>query len=155
MPEASFLGWQQQFSTKETCLADLTKMKWPNGLICPCCAHNQSYAISCRCLYEWTHCKSKHRWWQRHSIASDPHWQALIESISLIAEWADIQVDWYNSCSGEISLSQRYRHVRKLDETVKRCLVCGSNTRTIMGQQWQAHPEVLSLDIPYFWREYP
>jgi transposase-like protein len=58
MPEASFLGWQQQFST-EDCLAYLKKMKWPNGLICPCCAHNQSYEISRRRLYKCTHCKKQ------------------------------------------------------------------------------------------------
>jgi len=59
MPEASFLGWQQQFSTEEDCLAYLKKMKWPNGFICPCCAHDQSYEISARRLYECAHCKKQ------------------------------------------------------------------------------------------------
>ena len=59
MPEASFLTWQQQFSTEEDCLAYLKKMKWPNGFICPCCGNEQNYEISRRRLYECTHCKKQ------------------------------------------------------------------------------------------------
>jgi len=59
MPEASFLAWQQQFSTEEDCLAYLKKMKWPNGFICPCCGNEQNYEISRRRLYECTDCKKQ------------------------------------------------------------------------------------------------
>jgi hypothetical protein len=59
MPKASFLGWQQRFSTEEDWLAYLKKIKWPCGFICPCCAHNQGYEIRHRCLYECTYCKKQ------------------------------------------------------------------------------------------------
>jgi transposase-like protein len=59
MPEASLLAWQQQFNTEENCLAYLKEMKWPEGFICPCCGHDQSYEISSRRVYECTHCKKQ------------------------------------------------------------------------------------------------
>lgn len=52
MPEVTLLAWPQQFNTEEDCLVYLKKMKWPNGFICPCCGHDQSYEISARRLYE-------------------------------------------------------------------------------------------------------
>ncbi len=54
MPEASFLTWQQQFSTEGDCLEYLKKMKWPNGFICPSCSNDHSYEIRGRHLYECT-----------------------------------------------------------------------------------------------------
>lgn len=57
VPEASFLAWQQQFSSEDDCLKYLQQMKWPNGFICPSCGNNHSYEISSRHLYECTQCK--------------------------------------------------------------------------------------------------
>ena len=59
MPQASFLTWQQQFSTEDDCLEYLKEMKWPNGFICPRCGHDHSYEIRRRHLYECTQCKKQ------------------------------------------------------------------------------------------------
>ena len=59
MPEASFLAWQEQFSTEDDCLKYLQKMKWPNGFICPSCGNDHSYEIVSRHLYEYTRCKKQ------------------------------------------------------------------------------------------------
>jgi transcription initiation factor IIE alpha subunit len=39
MQEASFLTWQQEFSTEDDCLKYLQQMKWLNGFICPRCGN--------------------------------------------------------------------------------------------------------------------
>jgi len=59
VPEASFLAWQQQFSTEDDCLKYLQQMKWPDGFICPSCGNDHSYEISSRHLYECTQCKKQ------------------------------------------------------------------------------------------------
>jgi len=59
MPEASFLDWQQQFSTEDDCLKYLEKMKWPDGFICPDCGNDHSYEIKSRHLRECSQCKKQ------------------------------------------------------------------------------------------------
>lgn len=55
-PEASFLTWQQQFNTEQDCLNHLKKLKWPNGFVCPRCAHDKGAELHCRQLTECEHC---------------------------------------------------------------------------------------------------
>ena len=56
MPEASFLSWQQQFSTEDDCLKYLAQMKWPNGFICPRCGGDRACGLKCRRLFECNAC---------------------------------------------------------------------------------------------------
>jgi hypothetical protein len=55
-PEASFLTWQKQFNTEQDCLHHLKKLKWPNGFICPRCAHDKGIELQCRHLTQCKHC---------------------------------------------------------------------------------------------------
>ena len=59
MPGASFLYWQQQFSTEDDSLRYLQQMKWPNCFICPSCGNDHSYKIVSRHLYECTQCRKQ------------------------------------------------------------------------------------------------
>jgi|TARA_R110002094_G_scaffold201134_1_gene172566 transposase-like protein len=55
-PEASFLTWQHQFNTEQDCLTHLKALKWPNGFVCPRCAHDKGTELQCRQLTECEHC---------------------------------------------------------------------------------------------------
>ncbi len=38
MTELSLLEWQRRFGTEEACAGALTRVRWPDGFICPVCA---------------------------------------------------------------------------------------------------------------------
>ena len=58
-PEVSFLTWKQQFNTEQDCLNHLKQLKWPNGFICPRCAHDKGAELHCRQLTECERCCHK------------------------------------------------------------------------------------------------
>ena len=54
--EISFYDWQRQFASEAACLEQLAKLRWPDGFLCPKCAHDQGYLLSRRGLYECAGC---------------------------------------------------------------------------------------------------
>lgn len=47
-PERSFLEWTDRFSTQQACLEETARHPWPEGLLCPCCGHDQAYLLNTR-----------------------------------------------------------------------------------------------------------
>ena len=52
----SFWEWQQLYSNDDTCLAELTKLRWPEGFQCPQCGHDHGWLLSSRAVYECSQC---------------------------------------------------------------------------------------------------
>lgn len=50
------LEFQDNFRTEEDCLNALSKLRWPNGFICPNCGHDDGYKLS-RNLFQCTVCR--------------------------------------------------------------------------------------------------
>jgi anaerobic ribonucleoside-triphosphate reductase len=42
----SFWEWQQRYSNDDTCLAELAKLRWPEGFQCPHCGHDRGCGCS-------------------------------------------------------------------------------------------------------------
>jgi transposase-like protein len=51
------LEFDELFSTEEKCLAYMLKTRWPNGFVCPKCAHNAAHTIYSRQKWECAKCK--------------------------------------------------------------------------------------------------
>lgn len=45
------------YATRESCLALLEKLRWPNGVSCIRCGHAKVYKIEDRCIYECAECR--------------------------------------------------------------------------------------------------
>ncbi len=56
MPEISLVEWQQHFGTEEDCLEELSKVRWPDGFICPKCGSGEYSFITSRHLYQCCNC---------------------------------------------------------------------------------------------------
>lgn len=52
----NLLEFMKRFQTEEQCREFLFKLRWPEGFICPKCAHTAYYEISSRHLYHCTKC---------------------------------------------------------------------------------------------------
>jgi transposase-like protein len=52
----SFWEWQQRYSNDDTCLAELAKLRWPEGFQCPHCGHDHGWLVSSRSIYECSQC---------------------------------------------------------------------------------------------------
>ncbi len=57
MPAISFLEWQQRFGDEESCVQALTKIRWPDGFMCPHCATTKAYYIQARKVYQCSQCR--------------------------------------------------------------------------------------------------
>ncbi|NNF96254.1 MAG: IS1595 family transposase [Halobacteria archaeon] len=55
--EIDFFEWQERFSTDEACAQFLAQQRWPNGFICPQCAHDKAHFITTRHLYQCARCR--------------------------------------------------------------------------------------------------
>lgn len=53
----SLLEFQQTFSSEETCMEHLFRLRWPEGYRCPRCGHEQYSFHSTRMLYQCGKCK--------------------------------------------------------------------------------------------------
>ena len=53
----SFLAWCEHFSTRQACFEELKRHRWPNGFVCPRCAHDQAYVLSRHTLHQCRQCK--------------------------------------------------------------------------------------------------
>lgn len=51
------IEFNQQFSSEESCLAFLKKVRWPNGFICPNCQHDGGYQLRTRPVIQCVLCK--------------------------------------------------------------------------------------------------
>ena len=56
-PEISFHDWQQRFSSEQKCIAELARLRWPNGFQCPVCGHDYAWHLHRRGLYECRRCR--------------------------------------------------------------------------------------------------
>lgn len=57
MPAISLLEWQQRFGTEAACVQALTKVRWPNGYVCPHCGTTKAYYILTRKVYQCFQCR--------------------------------------------------------------------------------------------------
>lgn len=57
MPELSLIEWQRRFGTEEACAEALTRVRWPDGFICPACAGKAYSYITSRQVYQCSHCQ--------------------------------------------------------------------------------------------------
>ncbi len=51
------LEFQKQFGTEEQCEEFLSRMRWPNGFVCPNCGHDDGSYLEPRRLYQCRLCK--------------------------------------------------------------------------------------------------
>lgn len=58
-PTISLLEWQMSFGTEQACASAIAKYRWPNGFVCPTCAHNKAWYIQTRKVYQC--CKCQHQ----------------------------------------------------------------------------------------------
>ncbi len=52
----SFWEWQQRYPNDDACLAELAKLRWPEGFQCPRCGHDHGWLLSSRAVYECSQC---------------------------------------------------------------------------------------------------
>lgn len=52
----TLMDWQKQYGTEEGCIEALIKQRWPEGFRCPCCGHDNGYAIKTRGYWECSQC---------------------------------------------------------------------------------------------------
>lgn len=57
--EMSLLEFQDKFPTEESCLDYLIKMRWPQGVKCPCCADSKLDYIRTRRAFECRGCRKQ------------------------------------------------------------------------------------------------
>ncbi|MCX5870750.1 MAG: transposase, partial [Deltaproteobacteria bacterium] len=57
MPELSLIEWQRRFGNEESCAEALTRVRWPDGFICPVCAGKAYSYITSRQIYQCSHCQ--------------------------------------------------------------------------------------------------
>jgi transposase-like protein len=57
--EISLLEFQDKFPTEESCLDYLIKMRWPQGVKCPCCADSKLDYIRTRRAFECRGCRKQ------------------------------------------------------------------------------------------------
>lgn len=58
-PEMSYFEWTQRFSTREACLEEIARHRWPQGFLCPRCGHDHAHVLArdakrqcARCRYQ-------------------------------------------------------------------------------------------------------
>ena len=54
--ELSLLQFKKKFSSERACQKALEKARWPNGFVCPKCAHTQASRITTRSLLQCSRC---------------------------------------------------------------------------------------------------
>ena len=52
----TLMDWQKQHGTEEGCIEALIEQRWPEGFRCPCCGHDNGYAIKTRGYWECSQC---------------------------------------------------------------------------------------------------
>ncbi len=50
--ELSLLQFKKKFSTERACQKALEKARWPDGFVCPKCAHTKASRIATRVLLQ-------------------------------------------------------------------------------------------------------
>ena len=57
--ERSLIEFQNEFSTEQACASHLWKQRWPQGFVCPSCAHGEYWYISARKILDCKQCRFK------------------------------------------------------------------------------------------------
>lgn len=119
---SSFWEWQQHFSGDRACLAELAKIRWPNGFQCPECGHDHGWLLNTRALYECSHC---HR---QTSVTAGTLFHARKVSLTQWF-WA---IYWVSSDKGSVSALRLAKIIGVSWHTANAML---RKLRTAMGHQ--------------------
>lgn len=57
--EMSLLDFQDKFPSEQICLDYLIRMRWPDGVECPCCGGNELDFMKTRKVFECRHCRKQ------------------------------------------------------------------------------------------------
>lgn len=119
---SSFWEWQKRYPDDETCLAEIAKLRWPDGFQCPHCGHSHGWQLNTRPVIECSCCH------KQTSITAGTLFHASKVSLPRWF-WA---IYWVSSDKGSVSALRLSKLIGVSWRTAHKML---RKLRTAMGHQ--------------------
>ena len=58
-------AFREAFGAEEQCRSALSRLRWPDGFVCPACGHRGHCVLAGRSLYQCYRCKKQTSWRRR------------------------------------------------------------------------------------------